>query len=175
MTGLIENCCRLQAGALAIVFALCAWRSNASPGYLINGPTSLRFAADVSKTNVFQWPPLFPIKNSESDIAVHPSAPVATPMVTLAPAPVAPAPTNNGVFPTLPESAKPPALGPTAQVGNSSANDSLAVTPQMVADLLQQGAALTNRLGPSTLPGPELPFYPPTPRPPDSQATYHIQ
>jgi hypothetical protein len=152
---------------------------QSSEFYLANvGPAPLRFASPPSKGYV--WPiglnPLPSATNSAA--AVTDSVPVtSTNLVLTSSSP--PAQTNNSAIPSPQTLASGSPTLWQIQPGTDgnllSASNLLVLTPQMLADYFKANLDSLTRSATNGPAGPDLPFNPPTPKPPSSEAIYRTQ
>lgn len=152
---------------------------NSSDFYLCQiGPAPLRFAPEPP-SKAYTWPvPLKPVPRETNNVTASDSAPVVDTNSVLSATsppvqPVTPPPTlsealgtNLALLPQIPLSTE----------GNLlSASNLLIVTPQMLADYLKANLENLTRSSTNGFPGADVPFNPPVPKPPSSEATYKTQ
>ena len=171
---------RMDAEKIILALLLSAFPAavlSSSEFYLCRvGPPPLRFAPPPSLKE-FKWPvPLKPAAPETNSIVTSDSAPVSntnfeisvaqSPEPVLAPAMPAQMPeTNVALWPQIP-------LGTDGNL--LSASNLLILTPQMLADYFKANLDSLNRSS-NVFPGADIPFNPPTPKPPSSEATYTTQ
>ena len=141
------------------------------------GPSPLRFAQSPS-SKPYVWPkgPTMPTNNFS---VVTDSVPGISTNLTAAPAVSSAQITNSVASMTRPAPDMASSLLPQPQPGvdtNSlSASNLLLVTPQMLADFFKANLEMMSRWSTNGPAVPEIPFNPPTPKPPSSEAIYKTQ
>jgi len=175
---------RFAVALCALLAGLCApGPAPGAPGYLVNGPTSLRFADDPAKAKAFAWPPLIPESKPAATTSTNSveQTPAATaPGGGAAPGPVLIAVTNLATAASTPRAVLGPQPWPAGAMGpgesGMTASEMLTITPQMLADYLKQAPKSSTRGATNTFLLPNLPFMPPAqPRLPASESIYQTQ
>jgi hypothetical protein len=146
------------------------------------GPAPLRFAAVLANSKAFVWPvPLIPSR-STTNSAAEPSFPASNTGTNLVIPAVGPttAQTNSIPATSSPETnvfnAASPVQTSIGADGNPlSASNLLIVTPQMLADYFKATPGGLDKVSTNAPVGAEIPFNPPTPKPPSSEAVYRTQ
>lgn len=163
--------------------ALLNLTASGSDHYLSHvGPPPLRFAPLADPMHRFAWPvPLVATNSTTNSVETTISS---TTNATVATA-TSPNPQTNRTeiattseipgTPSIPFGLEPIALGPETNI--LSASNLLNITPQMLADYFRATLESTLRSSTNAYNGPEVPFNPPTPKPPvpSSEAIYQVK
>jgi len=146
------------------------------------GPAPLRFATISANSKGFVWPvPLNPLRSTTNSTAETSLQVSNTPTNSAVPVPSLAGSKTNNVSPplSLEMSVSSPANAsqtPNGTDGNPlSASNLLIVTPQMLADYFKATPGGLDKVSTNAPVGAEIPFNPPTPKPPSSEAVYRTQ
>jgi hypothetical protein len=146
------------------------------------GPAPLRFALTSADSRDFAWPiPLIRAQSiTNSTAATNDNPSIGATNSTSSVSNVAASQTNNAQLVSSPETSfssqtSMPQIPDGANGNPLSASNLLVITPQMLADYFKANLTGTDRLLTNRVSGADIPFNPPTPKPPSSEAIYRIQ